>query len=166
MEEGAAQSSRKRPFGVTVIALYEFFLIGLIVCGVSAMFAAHFARGPAASGEDPLAEYFGELSVFVPTALVFHTVAGVGLWLLHPGGRVFRLSITSLNVIAYMQWRDFFIIEYLPPRFPGVSWVYFILTLDVLIFGYLWFYPGVKESFRRGNSLPLSWLSTESSEKP
>ena len=143
------RSRPPRPFGVTLIVLYEFFLVGLIIYGVWNAFSAHFAHNPGASGRDPLVEYFAEIFYFVPFALVFHLYAGVGLFLMNPAGRNVRLAISSLDVLLYQQWRNFFIVECLRQQRHDVRTAWWVLGLEILTFCYLKFYPGVKEKFGR-----------------
>jgi hypothetical protein len=143
------QRVRRRPFGVTLIALYEFLLIGLIIYGVWAAFAAHFARSSGTAGRDPLDEYFSEIFIFVPLSLICHLVAGAGLWFQSPTGRIMRMGISYFNVICYLWGKVFFVFESLPNQHPSLLTAFWVLSLDILIFCYLEFYPGIKEQFGR-----------------
>lgn len=143
------RKARLRPFGVTLIALYEFLLIGLMIYGLWIVFAAHFALRRGASGSDPLVEYFTEIFVFAPFSLISHVVAGVGLWFVNSSGRFARMAISSANVYAYTRGRIFFVWECLPQHHYGSATADRVLSLDILIFLYLWLYPAVRENFAR-----------------
>jgi len=143
------RTASTRPLGVTLIALYELFIVGMIVYGVWIVFCIHFARSPGASGHDPLDEYNAVIFLFVPLSLISHLIAGVGLWFLRPAGRVVRMAISSVNVLAYMGGNMFIVVEYLPQHWPDRQTVFRVLALDTLIFCYLAFYPEIKKKFGR-----------------